>query len=48
MVFYSMRHNRGLNSARMRDALYNLPKIARIQSPTLPPFENVSDDLQGE
>ena len=24
--FYSMKHTKGLNSARMRDALHNLPK----------------------
>ena len=24
--FYSMRHTKGLNSARMKDALCNLPK----------------------
>ena len=29
--FYSMRHTKGLKSARMQDALYNLPKeIAKI------------------
>ena len=39
-----MRHNKGLNSARMRAVLYNLPKeIAKIQNPTLPRIENVSD-----
>ena len=34
--FYSMIHNEGLKSARLQDALYNLPKaIARIRNPTL-------------
>ena len=29
--FFSRRHTKGLKSARMRDALYNLPKeIAKI------------------
>ena len=43
---------RGLKSARMRDALFNLPKaIARIRNLPLPAIENievVSDNLQGE
>ena len=44
-----MKHNKGLKSDRMRDALYKLPKeIAKNQNPTLPAFKNVSDDLQGE
>ena len=43
-VGFFMRHNKGLNSARMRAVLYNLPKeIAKIQNPTLPRIENVSD-----
>ena len=47
--FYSMRHTRGLNSARMKDALNNLPKeIAKIRNPALPAIENESDNLQGE
>ena len=47
--FYSMKHTKGLNSARMRDALYNLPKeIAKIGNPPLAAIENESDDLQGE
>ena len=45
-----MRHNKGLNSARMKDALYNLPKaIAKIRNPSLPAIEvieSVSDNLQ--
>ena len=45
-----MRHNKGLNSARMKDALYNLPKaIAEIRNPPLPAIEvleSVSDNLQ--
>ena len=47
--FYSMRHTKALNSARMEDALYNLPKaIDKIRNPTLPATENESDNLQGE
>ena len=47
--FYSMRHSKGLKSARMRDALYNLPKeIARITNPPLPVIEKESDNLEGE
>ena len=50
--FYSMAQNNGFKSARMRVALYNLPKaIAEIRNPTLTEIENiedVSDDLQGE
>ena len=47
--FYSMKHTKCLNSARMRDALYNLPKEkAKIRNPPLPAIENESDDLQRE
>ena len=50
--FYSMRHNKGRNSARRKDALYNLPKaIARTQNRLLPPIErieDVSDKLEGQ
>ena len=47
--FYSMRHTKGLNSTRMKDALYNLPKeIAKIRNPALPAIENEADNLQGE
>ena len=41
----------GLKSARMKEALYNLPKvIAKIRNPPLPRNENIekSDDLEGE
>ena len=39
--FYSRRHRKGLNSARMKDALYNLPsEIANI--------EKESNKLDGE
>ena len=32
--FYSMKHTKGLNSARMKDALNNLPReIAKIRNP---------------
>ena len=47
--FYSMTKNKGLKTARMRDALFNLPKeTANFRNSTLPTIENVSDDLQGE
>ena len=47
--FYDKIQKIGLNSARMRHALYDLPnKIVKIQNPTLPAIEIVSDDLQGD
>ena len=47
--FYFMRHTKGLNSVRMKDALNNLPRdIAKIRNPPLPAIENESDNLQGE
>ena len=47
--FYSMKHIKGLNSARFKDAKYNLPReIAQIQNPPLPPIENEADNLEGE
>ena len=47
--FYAMKHTKGLYSARMKDALYNLPKeIAKIGNPSLPAIENESDNLEGE
>ena len=47
--FYSMRHTKGLKSARMKDALINLPKeIDKIRNPPLPAIENKSDNLEGE
>ena len=49
--FYSTKHLTGLKSARMKDALYDLPKaIDRIRNPSLPANENVevSSDLHGE
>ena len=47
--FYSMKPTRGLNSARMKDVLYNLPReIAKIRNPLLPAIANESDNLQGE
>ena len=47
--FYSMKHTKGLNSARMKDALYILPKeIAEIRNPPLPAIETEPDNLQGE
>ena len=46
--FYSMKHTKGLNSARMKDALYILPReIAKIRNPFLPAIETESDNLQG-
>ena len=47
--FYSMRHTKGLKSARVRDALFILPKeIAKIKNPPLPAIEKESDNLEGE
>ena len=47
--FYSTHHVKGMNSARMQDALYNLPReIARIQNPPITAIESESDNLEGE
>ena len=47
--FYSTRHTKGKKSARMKDALKNLPReITKIRNPPLPAIENESDNLQGE
>ena len=49
--FYSMKHTKGLNSTRHKDAFYNLPKaIDKIRNPPLPSIENVesSSDLEGQ
>ena len=47
--FYSMRHIKGLNSTRMKDALNNLPRErAKIRNPPLPAIDNESDNLEGE
>ena len=47
--FYSTMHTKGLNSARMQDALYDLPReIAKIRNPPITPIENESDNLEGE
>ena len=47
--FFSMTQTKGLKSARMQDALYNLPKaIAKIRTPPLPAIEKESDNLQGD
>ena len=44
-----MKHTKGLKSARMRDAVYNLPKkMAKIRNPPLSEIENESDNLEGE
>ena len=46
---HSMKHSKGLKSARMRDALNFLPKeIAKIRNTPLPAIENESGNLQGE
>ena len=46
--FYSMRHTKGLYSARIKDALH-LPKaIDKIRNTTLPAIEIESDNSQGE
>ena len=49
--FYNRRHNKGLKSFRMQDALYVLPKVIdKMRNPPLPAIENEEDssDLQGE
>ena len=47
--FYSTHHVRGMNSFRMKDALYNLPiAVEKIQKPPLPEIEDREDILQGE
>ena len=50
--FYSMKHTKGLYSARMKDVFYNFPKeIAKVRNPPLPKIENledISDNLEGE
>ena len=47
--FYSMKRRKGLNLARMKDALSNLPReIANIRNPPLPAIDNESDHLGGE
>ena len=46
--FYSTHHVRGMNSFRMKDALYNLSKaVEKIQNPLLPEIEDREDILQG-
>ena len=47
--FYSMRHTKGLKSARFKDAKYILPnKIDKIQNPPLPAIENETNILEGD
>ena len=47
--FFSMHHVKGMNSARMQDALYDLPKaVAKIRNAPLPKIENTEDNLQGQ
>ena len=44
-----MKHIKGLNSARFKDAKYNLPKeIIKIRNPNPPAIENEVGYLQGE
>ena len=41
-----MRHTKRLKSARMNDALHDLPKaVAKIRNPPLPRKENVEDSI---
>ena len=45
--FHSMRRKKGLNSARMKDALYNNPKaIAKIRNSSLPAIQNVENSFE--
>ena len=47
--FYDNLPKVGLKAARMKDALYDLPKaIAKIRNPPLPTIENVSDSDLGQ
>ena len=55
--FYDLKHTKGLISARLKDALYNLPKlITNCLNPPLPAIEDIKDsfeeisdnDLQGQ
>ena len=47
--FYDNIPKIGFKAARMKDALYDLPKeVAKIRNPPLPAIENESDKLQGE
>ena len=49
--FYDNISKKSFNSARMKDALYNLPKVVnKIRNPHLTSIENVeeSNDLEGE
>ena len=47
--FYSMKHTKGLNSTRMRDALYSTyQKNSQNSKSPLPAIENASDNLKGE
>ena len=47
--FYDNLPKIGLKSARMKDALFNLPReIAKFQNPPLPSIENEYDNLEGQ
>ena len=47
--FYDNIPKIGMKSARMQDALYNLPQeIIKTQNPLLPAIENESNNLQGD
>ena len=50
VCFYSTHHVRGMNSFRVKDALYNLPKaVEKIRTSPLPKITDNSDNnLQGE
>ena len=45
--FYTKTHREGLNSARLKDALYNQPKtIDKLRNPPLPAIGNVEDSYE--
>ena len=47
--FYSMRHTKGLKSARFNDAKYILPnEINKTRNPSLPTIENEINILEGD
>ena len=45
--FYDIKHTKGLNSTRIKGALYNLPKtIPNILNPPLPAIENIENSFE--
>ena len=45
--FFDMKHTKVLNSYRMRDASYNLPKTrTKLLNPLLPELENFEDSYE--